>query len=657
MKKNILFLALVVALSSSYANVKLPVVFGDSMVLQRDQPVMVWGWANAGEKVTVKFHAQNKSTTADASGKWKLQLDPEKAGGPYTLTVAGANTITLKDILVGEVWVCSGQSNMEMAVKHCDSAELEIKSASFPQIRHLAVQKDMSGTPKDDLAFNARWQAATPGNVADFTAVGYFFAREIHRRLGVPVGLIHSSWGGTVVETWTSKEGFGSDDYFNAIASLPSLDIDSAVNAKKAVFASMVQKLQGRLPQASAVAAWKNETYNDNSWPKMQLPAAWETQQLKNFDGAVWFRRSVNIPAADAGKPAMLGLGFLDDSDSTYVNGKLVGTARNQAQTKRLYNIPAGVLKAGINNIAIKVEDYWGSGGVTGEKNDLYLQVQNGGKQALAGDWNFQVESVAENSVAVSPNNYPSLLFNAMINPIIPFTMRGVLWYQGESNADRAYEYRRSFPLMINDWRRHWNQGDFPFYFVQLSSFNWANGNDSNTGSRWGELREAQSMTLSLPNTGMAVTTDIGNRTDIHPHNKQDVGKRLAAVALHNTYQLPVVYAGPTYETMEVEGNKVTILFSQTHTGLMTKEDKYGYIKGFEIAGADKKFYFARAVMEGHRVVVSADSVKQPVAVRYAWADDAGEANLYNKEGFPAVPFRTDQWKGTTEEKKYQPSK
>lgn len=657
MKKIILSLALVFSLFFTHATVKLPVIFGDSMVLQREKPITVWGWANPGEKITVKFRSQNKSVTANASGKWKLQLDPEKAGGPYTLTIAGSNTIVLKDVLVGEVWVCSGQSNMEMAVKHCDSAELEIKSANFPQIRHFAVQRNMSGTPKDDLSFKARWQPATSANVADFTAVGYFFAREIYQRLGVPVGLIHSSWGGTVVETWTSREGFGSDAYFNEIANLPRLDIDSAINAKKAVFNDMVQKLQGSLPQASVVADWRNESYNDQTWPKMQLPAAWETQQLKNFDGAVWFRKTVNVNATDAGKPAVLSLGLLDDSDSTYVNGKLVGTARNQSQIKRVYNIPAGVLKAGANSIALKIEDYWGSGGVTGDKNDLYLQIQNGSKQALAGDWNFQVESVAENAVAVSPNNYPSLLFNAMINPIIPFTMRGVLWYQGESNADRAYEYRKSFPLMINDWRRHWNQGDFPFYFVQLSSFNWANGNDSNTGSRWGELREAQSMTLALPNTGMAVTTDIGNRTDIHPHNKQDVGKRLAAVALHNAYELPVICEGPTYETMEAEGNKITILFSQTHTGIIAKGDKYGYIKGFEIAGADKKFYFARATMDGHRVVVAADSVKQPVAVRYAWADDAGEANLYNKEGFPAVPFRTDLWKGITEEKKYQATK
>lgn len=642
---------------NAYADVKLPRLFGDSMVLQRNKPITIWGWAKAGEKVRVSFHEQKKATQADAAGKWKLLLDPEAAGGPYNLIISGANNITYKDVLVGEVWVCSGQSNMEMAIKHSLNAEEEIKAANFPKIRHVTIEKDMSGTPLEDLRLVTRWKPATPANAGDFTAVGFFFARELFQRLGIPVGLIHTSWGGTNVETWTSREGYQADEYFANLAALPRLNVDSLINSKKSGFENMINKLQGSLPASTTIASFKQENYNHNQWPKMQLPAEWEQQQLKNFDGTVWFRKTVNITAADAGKTAVLNLGTIDDSDITYVNGNEVGNSSNQSKEKRHYNLAAGVLKAGNNTISIRVEDPWGAGGLTGAKEDLFIETASGAKYALAGEWYFQVESIAQNAVSVSPNSYPSLLFNAMVNPLIPFTINGVLWYQGESNANQAYEYRKSFPLMITDWRNRWNQGEFPFYFVQLSSFNWNNGNDSNAGSSWGELREAQSMTLSLPNTGMAVIYDIGNRTDIHPHNKQDVGKRLAAVALHNAYGQQVVCAGPTYETMEIEGNKITLVFSQTHTGLMTKGDKYGYIKGFEIAGADKKFYYARAVMDGHRIIVSADAVTNPVAVRYAWADDAGEANLFNKEGFPAVPFRTDQWKGITEGKRYQVSR
>lgn len=652
MKRLLLLLSCSFCVLFSLAEVRLPKIFGDSMVLQRDKPIPVWGWANKNEKITITFHDKVKTIKAGKDGLWKLLLDAEPAGGPYTLIVKGVNTITLNGILTGDVWVCSGQSNMEFHVDGVTNAAEEIKHADYPFIRHFYLPKDIAGTPKEDVQNGSAWKAANPANVADFTAVGYFFARELYSQLQIPIGLIHTSWGGTDIETWISKEGFaGSETFSQSIGTLPSFNLDSLAAEQKKKFLQMVQSLQGGLPGEATVKTWKDVGVDVHAWPAMQLPGLWEQQQLKNFDGLVWFRKIIKVSAADAGKPATLKLAMIDDSDDSYVNGQLVGSTKNQYNAKRVYTIPAGLLKEGDNVIAIRVEDTGGGGGVYGDAADLNITLGSE-VQSLAGSWSFQIENVSQNAMALGPNSYPSLLYNAMINPIINFAIKGAIWYQGENNAGRAYQYRQAFPLMITDWRRKWNEGDFPFYFVQLASFSANNGN-SHSGSTWAELREAQSLTLSLPNTGMAVITDIGESKDIHPRNKQDVGKRLAAVALHDTYGKNIVYSGPVYQSMKAEGNKIIITFSQTGGGLMAK-DKYGYVKGFEIAGADKQFYYAKAIINGNQLEVFADEVANPVAVRYSWADDAGESNLFNKEGFPAAPFRTDNWKGITEQQQYQ---
>jgi sialate O-acetylesterase len=395
---------------------------------------------------------------------------------------------------------------------------------------------------------------------------------------------------------------------------------------------------------------WKNENLDDSKWPTMKLPGLWEQQKmgLETLDGIVWFRKVLVVADADAGKPAVLELAKIDDRDDSYLNGSKIGSTKNYAESRR-YNIPAGVLKAGKNIIAVRVQDTGGGGGIYGEPGEMQLTV--GSKvYTLAGEWSFRVESMLADN-GVGPNSYPTLLYNAMISPLIPYAIRGALWYQGEANAGRAYEYRSSFPLMITDWRHQWGQGNFPFYFVQLASFGADNG-DSEHGSSWAELREAQTRTLSLANTGMAVTTDIGESHDIHPKNKQDVGKRLAAIALDNVYGQTMEYSGPVYQSMKTEGNRIVLSFTHTGTGLQVK-DKYGYVKGFEIAGKDQKFHYAKAYADGNRIVVFNDMVTDAIEVRYAWSDDAGDANLFNNEGFPTVPFRTDQWKGITEGAKY----
>lgn len=653
MRKGLLSLLLLLSALISSAAIRLPKIFGDSMVLQRDRPIPVWGWAGPNEKVSVQFHGQSKSAAADAQGMWKLLLNQEAAGGPYVLVVSGSSSkITLGNVLVGDVWVCSGQSNMEWPVKAVANAATEILQADFPQIRHFYLPKDVSPTPLDDIKNPGSWKPANSANVKDFTAVGYFFARELNQQLHIPIGLIHTSWGGTDIETWISRDALVRNAAFkDLMATLPVLNLDSLTESRTEKVNQLVRQVQGTVPARDAAGPWKEASFDDHTWPLMKLPGLWEQQQLKDFDGVVWFRKGVTVSAADAGKPAELHLGTIDDSDESYVNGQKAGGTQNEYNTKRVYQIPAGILKEGKNIIAVRVEDTGGGGGLYGEEKDMYLTI-GGNTIPLAGDWNFQVEQVSRAAASVGPNSYPSLLYNAMIHPIVPFAIKGALWYQGENNAGRAYQYRQAFPLLINDWRLRWKQGDFPFYFVQLASFK-ASGGTSATGSTWAELREAQAITLVLPNTGMAVTTDIGETNDIHPKNKQDVGKRLAAVALHKTYGKNVPYTGPVIKSFKTEGNKIVLDFLETGGGLMTKENA-PELKGFEIAGADQKFYPAHAKIEANRVRIYADEVSSPAAVRYGWADDAGTANLFNREGFPAAPFRTDQWKGMTEGQKYK---
>jgi sialate O-acetylesterase len=646
MKKYFAILFLVFGMYAN-ANVKLSLLFNDGMVLQRNRPIPVWGWANANEKIEIHFKEQIVKTKADKNGKWMVHLKPEIAGGPYEMTIMGKNTITIKDVLVGEVWICSGQSNMEFTVKQAMNAEQEIKDSNYPTIRQFLVEKDMSSTPKENLK-SAKWDVCNASTVGNFTAVGYFFAKKLYNELKIPIGIIHSSWGGTCVETWMSREAFESSDEFkNMIVRVPKIDMDSLAENQRRAITDKIESIQGSKLNVNNETSFKDFAFDDSNWPIMKAPELWENQQLPNLDGTVWMRKSVVVSKENADKEALIELAKIDDQDITYVNGVEVGTT-NQYNEKRVYKIPAGTLKEGINVIAVRIIDYVGGGGIWGDEADLKLTLQST-VIPLSGAWKFQVVDIKSE---VSPNSYPSLLYNAMIRPLIPYAFQGVLWYQGEANVNRAQQYKKAFPLMITDWREKWGQGDFPFYFVQLSSFDEFGGN-SNKGSKWAELREAQTYTLqTVANSGMAVTTDIGNAKDIHPTNKQDVGKRLAAMALNKVYKKDVVFGGPIFKSMEIKENKIILTFDHIGSGLMTP-NKYGYLEGFEIAGADKKFHYAKAYIAGDKVVVYNDGVQNPIAVHYGWADDAGDCNLYNKEKFPASPFRTDDWETLTENAKY----
>ncbi|WP_343695938.1 sialate O-acetylesterase [Flavobacterium sp.] len=648
MKKSIVFIFLIINVLAN-ANVKMPLLFSDGMVLQRDKKIPIWGFADADEKIEVHFNKQIQKTTADKNGKWTLNLNSEKAGGPFELIIIGKNKITIKNVLVGEVWICSGQSNMEFQVSKTMNAEKEIANSDYSMIRHFGVAQDLSGKPKDDLKAG-KWEAANKETVGNFTAVGYYFARKLYAELKIPIGIINTSWGGTNVETWTSREAFQkSDDFKSMIAEVPSLNVDSISKLYAKNMKERVERIQGTPVSTENENTFKDLTFDDAFWGELNTPSLWENQPLGDLDGVVWMRKTITLSAEDIKNKAVLSLAKIDDEDITYVNGIEVGQ-NTQWDARRVYEIPSNILKEGKNVIAVRIVDNSGGGGIYGEAEDLKLTV--GSKVLpLDGKWKFKVIVV---KTSLSPNSYPSLLYNAMVNPLVPYAIEGVLWYQGEANVWRANQYKKAFPLMITDWRTKFKQGDFPFYFVQLSTFNEFGGN-SQKGSRWAELREAQSQTLKLPNTGMAVTTDIGNAKDIHPTNKQDIGLRLAAVALNNIYGKKQVHSGPTYKSQEIKENQIILTFDNIGSGLSTANNDE--LKGFEIAGTDKVFHSAKAIIKDNKIIVSSDQVQNPVAVHYGWADDDTEINLFNKEKFPASPFRTDNWEMITANEVYKVSK
>lgn len=648
MKKYSMVILLIFSLFAN-ANVKMPLLFSDGMVLQRNKPIPVWGFADANEKIEVHFNQQIQKTTADKNGKWTLNLKAEKAGGPFELIIIGKNKISIKNVLVGEVWICSGQSNMEFQVFKTKNAKEEIADSNYPMIRHFGVAQDLSGKPKDDLKAG-KWEVSSKETVGNFTAVGYYFAKKIYAELKIPIGIINTSWGGTNVETWTSREAFqNSPDFKAMIADVPTLNIDSISKLYARQMKERVERIQGTPVSLENENTFKELIFNDTSWGELYTPSLWENQPLGDLDGVVWMRKTITLSAEDIKNKAILSLSKIDDEDITYVNGIEVGK-NSQYDLKRVYEIPANILKEGKNVIAVRIVDNSGGGGIYGEAADLKLTLGNK-NIPLDGNWKFKVVVV---KTSLSPNSYPSLLYNAMVNPLVPYGIQGVLWYQGEANVWRAKEYKKSFPLLIQDWRTKFKQGDFPFYFVQLSTFNEQNGN-SKVGSRWAELREAQSETLKVPNTGMAVTTDIGNAKDIHPTNKQDVGLRLAAIALNNIYGKKQVYSGPVYKSQEIKGNEIILTFDSIGSGLSTPNNDE--VKGFEIAGVDKVFHSAKAIIKDNKIIVSSDQVQNPAAVHYGWADDDSEINLFNKEKFPASPFRTDNWEMITANEKYKVSK
>jgi len=638
-KLPILLFCLTAGVTSLIAAVRLPKIFSNNMVLQRDVSIKIWGWAEKNATVSVAFNGQLTKAKANAKGMWLATLKPMKHGGPFEMKVSDrSGAILLTNILIGDVWLGSGQSNMEWIVKNSNQAKEEISAGNYDKIRLFTVNHVMRYSPEEDVS-GGPWQVCSSNTVGDFSAVAYFFGRKLVGELDIPIGLINSSWGGTNIETWISWDMMALEEEYKNLNPKEYEQMAKETQAR-------VEKYQQALKNDKGLSEkWYEKSYQPSGWKKMTLPREWSETEFRESDGIVWFRKEVDLPAGVEMHQALLGLGPIDDWDNTYVNGVLIGSTHEYTEDRQ-YKLDPGVLKEGKNLIVVKVTDTGGGGGLDGRKDQLFLEV-NGSRFPLQGEWGYQpsVLTTDYDIKETGPNTFPSQLYNAMIAPLTPFAIKGILWYQGEANVGRAYRYRTLFPSLIKNWRKKWGY-DLPFFWVQLANF--LAPAEQPQESAWAELREAQNMTLQLPSTGQAVTIDIGEANDIHPRNKQDVGLRLALAALKVTYSKDLVSSGPEYRSMTNEGNSIKLSFNNIGHGLQAKGDRYGYLKGFAIAGTDKKFFWAKARIEGDNVVVESDKVNDPVAVRYGWANNPDDANLFNDDGLPASPFRTDTWPGVT---------
>ena len=643
-RTNLIYIPLITAILlccfTSQAQVRLPQLVRDSMILQRDAPVNIWGWAAVNEKVQVKFNGKLYRSKAGKDGSWKIQLPATKAGGPYTMEISGKNNITLRDILFGDVWFFSGQSNMvhQMNIHDITYAK-DIAEANYPEIRQFWIPTLTSlPGPKSDLP-TGFWKAAVGEDVRPFSAVAYFFAKKIHGRYKVPVGIINASVGGTPIEAWISENGF------NDFASLKTTIEKNKDTAYLNSFNRRQPNTNRQTPPADAgltgPVKWFDVSYTPKGWRTINIPGYWEDQGIKELNGVVWYRREIDVPAGMADKPAKIFLGRIVDADELYINGKQVGTTGYQYPQRR-YNVPADLLKAGKNLFVIRVINNNGKGGFVPGKP--YCIFSGTDTIDLKGYWQYKVGLVNRPFAGafgggINAQNQPAALYNAMVAPGINYTIKGFCWYQGESNADRAQEYEKLLPALINDWRSKWNQDTLPFLYVQLPGF--MDYNYLPSESQWAVLREAQLKTLSVSNTAMAVAIDLGEWNDIHPDNKKDVGERLALAAIKTAYHENIIASGPLFQSATVEGNQIIVKFSNAGSGLMTNDGDE--LSEFAIAGADKKFVWAKAKIEGDTVTARSDAVITPMYIRYAWADNPVNPNLYNKEGLPASPFRTDK--------------
>ena len=624
----------------------LPEFFSDHMVLQRGEGTSVWGRTNPGQAVSVSIDNKSRKTIAKANGQWLINLPYLDSGGPHQLKVeAGDESKAFDDVMIGDVWLASGQSNMAWRMTAVNDAEEEIAAATFPNIRLFTVERKVSHVPLRNVT-PANWHPCTPQSVADFSAVAYFFARHIHQQENIPIGVIHSSWGGTPAEAWTSLTMLHTlPDYKQRVEDIwqkpENYQAQEPENEKlRAIRDSLYWQVNVGVTENVHTAR-----YDDSDWATMNQPNDWSETELKSYDGFVWFRKKVDLPSDWKKEDLIMNLGNIRQGALVYLNGSKLEEYDN-GRMVNAFQIPGKLVRKGNNQLAVRVLNRWGAGGMTGDVEDLNITLAKEGKSiSLAGEWRYNATIEPEIPFVPGYQGRPAALYNAMIAPLEPFSLKGFIWYQGESNSSRAYQYQRLFPTMITDWRVRFKQGNLPFLFVQLANF--METKDQPVDDNWAELREAQLMTLDYPNTGMAVTIDIGEADDIHPRNKQDVGKRLALAAEKLAYDRNLVYSGPIYKNMETENGRILLHFEHVGSGLVTSDGASP--KGFAIAGEDQKYEWAKAkIVDKNTIAVWSSEVEQPVAVRYAWQSNP-PTNLYNQEGLPASPFRTDTWQGITE--------
>ncbi|MBN1184567.1 MAG: sialate O-acetylesterase [Bacteroidales bacterium] len=626
----------------SFGQLKLPRLISNGMVLQRDSEVRLWGWASEGESIKVSFLDSAYYTTADKNGEWYVVLSDLQVGGPYDLTITASDTIVFTDILIGDVWVCSGQSQMDINMQRVSPLyEEDIKKAGNDKIRYFAVPTVCNfDEPQSDYP-NGMWESISQDNILKVSAIAYFFADELYRKYQVPVGIIRSSVGGSPVQAWMSENALkGFPKYYEEAQKYKDTAFVNQIRAEDSKrisewYAKMNAEDEG---YKNSEMPYYNPELDISDWSVMEVPGYWADGDSGTLNGVFWFRKDISLPENAEGKPAILNLGRIVDADSVFVNGVFVGSVGYQYPPRR-YNIPENVLQAGGNSIVIRLISNSGRGGFVPDKP--YELIIDGYTIDLTGEWSYRLGAKMEPLQGQTFIRWkPTGLFNGMISPMTNYSVKGILWYQGESNTSKPKEYAKLFPALIQNWRAGWKKEDLPFLFVQLH--NYMQSYNYPTESEWALTREAQLQALELPHTAMVVAIDLGEWNDIHPLNKKDVAKRLVLAAEKVAYHEDVVSSGPLYQSMKVEGDSVILSFTEIGAGLIIKEGDE--LKGFAIAGEDGKFVWAKAKIADERVVIWNENVKKPAAVRYAWADNPEGANLYNKEGLPASPFRTDKY-------------
>ncbi|WP_041706618.1 sialate O-acetylesterase [Ruminiclostridium cellulolyticum] len=631
-------------MNSNRPKIRLPRIISDGMVLQRNTDVKIWGWASPGEAVTVRFIGKAYHAFADDSGEWFVRLEQAKAGGPYDMyieTEESLEKITIKNILMGDVWLCSGQSNMEMKMDSVkDTYPDEIVHSCNDYIRHFLVPvKYDFEKPQTDLEAGI-WEAANPESILDFTATGYFFALKLFEKYNIPIGLINASLGGSPAEAWLSENALREfPEHYESAKQLSNRDyLDKVLRedqeSAEAWYTALNQNDEGL---KSNDIPFHDTEYDAPFWQNIKVPSYWEDEGVGNFNGVVWFRKEIDIPSTLADKPARLVLGNIVDEDTAYINGIEVGTTPNQYITRK-YSIQEGLLKEGKNTIVLRVVNTAGKGGFYKDK-PYQLEIGDNIIE-LSGEWQYMIGAKSSPMPAPAFVQWRPLgLYNGMIAPVTSYSIKGFIWYQGESNTKNPGEYENLLKALIADWRQKWNMGNLPFLYVQLPNF--MEASEIPMESSWAELREAQRRTLSVPCTGMAVAIDLGEWNDIHPVNKKDVGFRLALAAMKTAYRDKTIVAyGPMYQSGKIDGNRIILSFTDTGSGLTVKNGDRP--EAFAIAGADRTFVRADAEIIGDSVAVWSEKVSHPVYVKYAWADNPADANLYNLEGLPASPFTTE---------------
>jgi len=647
---NVLLLFAVIFQSIAYGQLTVPHFFSSDMVLQRNQPINIWGQASPAETIVVHLGKETQTTQSDEIGKWHVSFPKRKASTKSIALVIESESEKLeyKNILIGDVWLCSGQSNMEYKMQSFPQLEQEIADAGNPMLRLITIPRDLAFRPKTTV-LPTRWQVTTPETVASFSAVAYFFGKKMQEETGVPTGLLVSTWGGTMIEGWIPVEALQKlPDYTKEVALFDSDQaIDQIIERRETRRKELKASLRTVDPGLTdGVAHWAQPSYDHGTWEDMELPGHWERKGFDELDGVVWFEKDILLEKGET--QAMAHLGPIDDSDITYWNGVEIGRTIDQWDAIREYAVPDSLLREGINKLVVRVEDTRSTGGMWANPEHFYIDTDQG-KISLQGIWKYEIGK-GKISKRVYPNNFPTRLYNAMIHPLKGLKFSGVIWYQGESNARNAFQYRTTFPTLIQAWREQLSNATLPFYYVQLANFR--EHSKEPVQSQWAELREAQLQTLIVKHTGMASAIDLGQADDVHPWRKQEVGERLARWALHGVYgKQKIVTSGPLYRNHTFEGGACFIDFNYKADGLKVKGDE---LQGFTIAGADQVFYNAQAQLADGQVKVWNDKVKDPAAVRYAWQDNPANANLYNSADLPASPFRTDAWPGITVSKKYK---